>query len=265
MDKKYLVVASALTAMAVLAAVLFATWNTNGNLNTGSAVVYSYRVLNTYPHDTSAFTEGLVFSNGSLFESTGEFGASSLRRVDLQTGDVLQGYYLSGDYFGEGLTAINDALIQLTWFNGVGFVYNQNTLGLQRNFSISGEGWGLTYDGANLVMSNGSSILTFLSPQTYEIVGQVNVKAGNAFVTSINELEYINGTIYANIWHSMKIAMINPQTGQVTGWIDLTGIYEANDYDSVLNGIAYDSRTGRLFVTGKNWPSIYEITIEPAD
>lgn len=265
MDQKYLVAALAMVIMVVLAGILFAAWNTNETTNAGSADYFSYRILNTYPHDTAAFTEGLVFINGSLFESTGEFGASTLRRVDLQTGDVLQRYNLSGDYFGEGLTAVEGALIQLTWFSGVGFVYDENTFDLLRNFSISGEGWGLTYDGTNLVMSNGSSILTFISPQSYGIVGQVSVKDGDDPVTSINELEYIDGVIYANIWHSMKIAMINPQTGQITGWIDLTGIFETNDYDLVLNGIAYDSQTGRLFVTGKHWPNLYEITIEPTD
>lgn len=264
MDKKYLAAACALIIMVVFAAVLFASLNTGGTPKADSAVSYSYRIVNTYPHDNAAFTEGLVFSNGSLFESTGEIGTSSLRRVDLQTGQVLQRYNLSGNYFGEGLTSFDDSLVQLTWFSGVGFVYDQDTFGLQRNFSLSGEGWGLTYDGANLIMSNGSSILTFLNPQTYAVVGQVYVKDGNTPVTSINELEYINGTIYANVWHSMKIAMINPQTGQVTGWIDLTGIYEANNYDWVLNGIAYDSATDRLFVTGKNWPNLYEITIERA-
>ena len=230
-----------------------------------SPVHYTYRIVNTYPHDTSAFTEGLVFSNGSLFESTGEYGTSSLRRLTLQAADVLQEYKLSSEYFGEGLTAVNGSLIQLTWLDRMGFVYDQDTFGLLRNFSYSTEGWGLTYDGSNLIMSDGTSKLTFLNPETFEVVRQVSVKDGNNSITNINELEYINGDVYANIWMTQKIAIINPQTGQVKGWIDLSGIYQSNDVNAVLNGIAYDSQTGGLFVTGKNWPHLYEIEISAAN
>jgi glutaminyl-peptide cyclotransferase len=206
-----------------------------------------------------------VYSNGSLYESTGEYGESSLRRVDLQSGKVLQEYNLSSDDFGEGLTAVDGALIQLTWANNVGFVYDENTFTVQRNFSYSDQGWGLTYDGTSLIMSDGSSALTYLNPQTFEDTRQVTVKDGNQSIVNINELEYINGDVYANIWMTNKIAIINPQTGQVKGWIDLSGIYQPTGYDSVLNGIAYDQRTSRLFVTGKNWPNLYEITIKPAN
>ena len=160
---------------------------------------------------------------------------------------------------------MDDSVVQLTWHNQVGYVYDKVSFSLQRSFDVQGEGWGLTYDGQNLIMSNGSSTLAVLNPQTYQVVNQINVNYGNEPLTNINELEYINGSIYANIWHSMKIAIINPQTGQVTGIVDLTGIYEPNNYDLVLNGIAYDAQTGRLLVTGKNWPNLYEITLKPQD
>lgn len=227
------------------------------------AVNYTYRIVNTYPHDTSAFTQGLLFSDGTLYESTGGYGKSSLRQVELTTGNVLMHHNLPDEYFAEGLTLVNDQLIQLTWLNSIGFVYDKETFGMQRNFSVSGQGWGLTYDGTNLIMSNGSDSLIFLDPKTYAVTGQVSVRDGDTPVTNINELEYINGDVYANIWFSDKIAIINPQTGQVKGWIDLTGIYQPSDYDSVLNGIAYDAKTGKLFVTGKNWPHLYEIEIIP--
>ena len=185
--------------------------------------------------------------------------------LTLQAADVLKEYKLPNEFFGEGLAAVNGSLIQLTWLNRVGFVYDQDTFGLLRNFSYSTEGWGLTYDGSNLIMSDGTSKLTFLNPETFEVVRQVSVKDGNNSITNINELEYINGDVYANIWMTQQIAIINPQTGQVKGWIDLSGIYQSNDVNAVLNGIAYDSQTGGLFVTGKNWPNIYEIEISASN
>jgi glutaminyl-peptide cyclotransferase len=224
-----------------------------------SATTYTYKIVKTYPHDTNAFTEGLVFDNGALYESTGL--SSSLRRVDLESGSVQQEFVLSAEYFGEGLTVVNNSLIQLTWQNHIGFVYDKATFGLLRNFSYSIEGWGLTYNGSNLIMSDGSSNLYFLDPVTFQETSQVSVHDGNNSVTNINELEYINGDVYANIWLQQKIAIINPQTGTVKGWIDLTGIYHSNNPDDVLNGIAYDSQTDRLFVTGKDWPNLYQIKI----
>ena len=267
MVKRWVAAASALIILVVLVGVLAVVLNgyQTASQSPGQAVNYTYSVVKTYPHDTSAFTEGLVYSNGSLYESTGEYGESSLRRVDLETGRVLQEYNLSSDDFGEGLTAVDGALIQLTWANDVGFVYDKNTFAIQRNFSYSDQGWGLTYDGTSLIMSDGSSTLTYLNPQTFEATRQVTVKDGNQSIVNINELEYINGDVYANIWMTNRIAIINPQSGQVKGWIDLSGIYQPTSYDSVLNGIAYDQQTGRLFVTGKNWPNLYEITIKPAD
>jgi glutamine cyclotransferase len=208
----------------------------------------------TYPHDTNAFTEGLVFDNGVLFESTGEYGFSSLRRVDLETGDVQDKILLSDRYFGEGLAVVDNSLVQLTWREKIGFIYNKESLDLIGNFSYSSEGWGLTYDGSNLIMSDGTSKLTFLDPNTFQITRQVSVQDRNSPIKNINELEYINGDIYANIWMQQKIAIINPQTGIVKGWIDLTGIYQSSNIDDVLNGIAYDSQTNRLLITGKDWP-----------
>ena len=226
-----------------------------------SPTIYTYKIVKTYPHDTSAFTEGLVFNNGVLYESTGE--SSSLRRVDLESGNLLQVVSLPQEYFGEGLTVVNDLLVQLTWQNHIGFIYDKSTFNLLGNFSYSTDGWGLTYDGNRLIMSDGSSNLTFLDPVTFQKTGQVSVHDGNTPVTDINELEYVNGDVYANIWLQQKIALINPQTGTVKGWIDLSGIYQSGNADDVLNGIAYDSATGRLFVTGKNWPNLYQITITP--
>jgi len=167
-------------------------------------------------------------------------------------------------YFGEGLTVVNSSLVQLTWQNNIGFIYDKETLGLLGNFSYSNEGWGLTYGGDKLIMSDGTSNLTFLDPVTFQKVGQISVHDGNTPVTNINELEYVNGDIYANIWLQQKIVIINPQTGQVKGWIDLSGIYKSDDPNAVLNGIAYDSQTNRLFVTGKDWPNLYQITIAPS-
>jgi glutamine cyclotransferase len=226
-----------------------------------AAATYTYKIVKTYPHDTSAFTEGLVFDNGVLYESTGM--SSSLRRVDLESGSIQKQIDLPAEYFGEGLTVVNDSLVQLTWQNHIGFIYDKATFGLLGNFSYSTEGWGLTYNGSCLIMSDGSSNLHFLDPVTYQKVGQVNVHDGSASITNINELEYVNGDIYANIWLQQKIAIINPQTGAVKGWIDLSGIYQTVDPNAVLNGIAYDTKTSSLYITGKDWPHLYQITITP--
>ena len=170
---------------------------------------------------------------------------------------------LPNQYFGEGLTVVNDSLVQLTWREKIGFIYDKETFDLLGNFSYSSEGWGLTFNGSALIMSDSTSKLTFLDPVTFQMIRQVNVHDGITPVTNINELEYINGAVYANIWMQQKIAIINPQTGTVEGWIDLTGIYQSNNLDDVLNGIAYDSQTNRLLITGKDWPNLYEITLIP--
>jgi glutamine cyclotransferase len=265
MDKRYL--AAILTLTAVLAASLFSIMllNQTNIPPSESATRYTYSIVKTYPHDTVAFTEGLVYDNGWLFESTGGFVDSSLRRVSLENGTIEQHLTLPGQYFGEGLTVVNNSLVQLTWQNKIGFVYDKETFGLLGNFSYSTEGWGLTFDGGQLIMSDGTSRLIFLDPTTFQKIGEVSVVDGDIPVKNINELEYINGDIYANIWLEQKIAIINPQTGQVKGWIDLAGIYQSDDPDAVLNGIAYDKQNDRLFITGKNWPNLYQIKITPTD
>jgi glutamine cyclotransferase len=257
MEKVYVV------AVLVIVAVLLAGVVGVVLLNPGGVKLYTYSIVKTYPHDPTAFTEGLVFDNGVLYESTGNYGASSMRRVDLESGDVLQEVLLSNQYFGEGLAVVNDSLVQLTLLENVGFIYDKATFGLLGNFSYSTQGWGLTYDGSRLIMSDGSSNLYFLDAVTFQKVGQVSVHDGNTSVNSINELEYVNGDVYANIWLQQKIAIINPQTGQVKGWIDLSGIYQSSGPNAVLNGIAYDSQTDRFFVTGKDWPNLYQIQITP--
>ncbi|MCL4429566.1 MAG: glutaminyl-peptide cyclotransferase [Chloroflexi bacterium] len=267
---EYLVSMQRVTLAAVLAIVAvlvagvagIAVLNSEQTPKPSSPVLYTYHIVKAYPHDTSAFTEGLVFDDGVLYESTGQFGASSLRRVNLEDGTVQQEVLLPGQYFGEGLTVVNDSLIQLTWQSKIGFIYDKQTFRLLGNFSYSTEGWGLTYNGTELIMSDGTSNLYFLNPTTFQKTGQVNVHDGNTSVTNINELEYINGDVYANIWLTQKIAIINPNTGTVKGWIDLTGIYP-NNGNAVLNGIAYDQQTNRLFVTGKDWPNLYQIQITP--
>jgi len=218
-----------------------------------------------FPHDTTAFTQGLVYDNGILFESTGKYGESTLRRVDLETGQVLTQIKLAKTYFAEGLALVDDRLIQLTWQNKVSFIYNKDSLAQTGNFTINTEGWGLTYDGTHLIMSDGTANICFLDPTTYQKTGEIVVKDGDTAIININELEYINGSVYANIWLQQRIAIIDPKNGLVTGWIDLDGIYQPqnDDNDSVLNGIAYDKAGNRLFITGKNWPYIYEIKIQP--
>lgn len=251
-------------AVLVAGGVLVVIWSF-GQMPTDSVspTLYTYQIIKTHPHDTTAFTEGLVFNDGVLFESTGEYGSSSLRQVNLEDGVVQHEVLLPNQYFGEGLTVVNGSLVQLTWREKIGFIYDKETFGLLDNFSYSSEGWGLTFNGNNLIMSDGTSKLTFLDPVTFQMVEQVSIHDGNIPVTNINELEYVNGAVYANIWMQQKIAIINPQTGTVKGWIDLTGIYESNILDDVLNGIAFDSQTNRLFITGKDWPYLYEITITP--
>ncbi|HEX7482051.1 MAG TPA: glutaminyl-peptide cyclotransferase [Candidatus Bathyarchaeia archaeon] len=234
-------------------------------IDSASPILYTYQIIKMYPHDATAFTEGLVFNEGVLYESTGEYGSSSLRQVNLEDGVVQHEVLLPKQYFGEGLTIVNGSLVQLTWQNKIGFIYDKETFGSLGNFSYSSEGWGLTFNGSELIMSDGTSKLTFLNPVTFQIVGQVSVHDGNTPITNINELEYVNGNVYANIWMQQKIAVINPQTGTVKGWIDLTGIYQSNNLDDVLNGIAYDPQTNRLLITGKDWPNLYEITIKPTN
>lgn len=253
-----------IVTLALLVAAMFLVLADDKPANS-TALHYTYSVVNMYPHDTNAFTEGLVFEDGFLYESTGLYGNSSLRRVDLETGEVLQLRTLQSRYFGEGIAIVGDEIVQLTWQSHVGFVYDKDTFSLLREFEYPTEGWGLTYDGKRLIMSDGTSNLYFLDPVTFKRIGQVVVHDTGP-VTELNELEYIKGAVYANIWGQNKIAVINPQTGQVTAWIDLTGIQDSKNQDpnNVLNGIAYDTNGDRLFVTGKMWPHIFEIKLVPS-
>jgi glutamine cyclotransferase len=207
------------------------------------AIIYTYNIVNTYPHDRTAFTQGLVFEDDVLYEGTGQYGHSTLRRVELETGDILQIRELSDQFFGEGITIYGDEIIQITWKSNVGFVYDKNSFEL---------------------MSDGTSTLRILDPQTFEEIGQLEVFDNDTPITRLNELEYIQGEIYANVWQEDWVVRIAPQTGRVVGWIDLRGLLTAEDRSEpvdVLNGIAYDAEAGRLFVTGKWWPKLFEIEL----
>jgi glutamine cyclotransferase len=227
--------------------------------------VYGYQVVHTYPHDPTAFTQGLIFLDGVLYESTGLNNRSSLRKVQLETGKVLQQQQVPGEYFAEGLVNWGPDLLQLTWRSKIGFVYDRATFAVKRRFSYTGEGWGLTKDSARIILSDGSSTLRFLDPKTLQQTGSLNVSDRGRPVTEINELEYVQGEIWANIWQTERIARISPFTGNVGGWIDLKGLLKPAEKTSadVLNGIAYDSATNRIFVTGKLWPKLFEIKLVP--
>jgi glutamine cyclotransferase len=225
----------------------------------------TYQLIRTYPHDPNAFVQGLIFVEGRLYESTGQYGKSSLRMLDLSTGQVLQKYDLPPEFFGEGLADWGSALIQLTWKEHKGFVYDRFSFSLLRTFHYEGEGWGLTHDKTQLIMSDGTSYLRFLDPRSFKETRRIRVtnESGDP-VEKLNELEYVHGEVYANIWGSDAIVRISPRSGKVLGSIDLSGIIdkrELPDPDAVLNGIAYDSTGDRLFVTGKLWPKLFEIKV----
>jgi len=228
------------------------------------APVVGYRIVNTYPHDPRAFTQGLVFADGVLYEGTGLRGQSSLRKVDLKTGTILQVRQLPVRFFGEGITIYGNRVIQLTWRARVGFVYHKQTFQLLDTFNYSTEGWGITHDGKSLIISDGTSTLYFLDPQTFREVDRLEVHTRDGPVSRLNELEYVQGELYANVWKTDRIARISPETGEVVGWIDLEGLLEPEDRYrriDVLNGIAYDVKNDRLFVTGKLWPKLFEIEL----
>jgi glutamine cyclotransferase len=252
-------------------ALVFSCLNLQGCVIPGNSdviPVYTYNVTNTYPHDRNAFTEGLVFEDGVLYEGTGRFGDSTLRRVELETGNILQIRELSAQFFGEGITIYENKIIQLTWRSNIGFVYDKNSFELLQEFNYSTEGWGITHDGERLIMSDGTSTLHFLDPQTFEEIGQLEVFDNDGPVTRLNELEYVQGEIYANVWQTDRVARIAPGTGRVVGWVELGGLLTAEDLSEpvdVLNGIAYDAMTDRLFVTGKWWPKLFEIEMISPD
>lgn len=227
-------------------------------------VQYGFRVVNTYPHDSRAFTQGLIYRDGFLYESTGLAGRSSLRKVRLETGAVVRQKAVESKYFAEGLTDWNTELVQLTWQTHVAFRYDLATFAVRGTFSYTGEGWGLTHDRRRLIMSDGTEFLRFLNPATFEETGRLTVTDRGRPVEDLNELELVREEIFANVWQTDRIARISPQSGRVTGWIDLTGLLPASDRgdpDAVLNGIAYDAAKDRLFVTGKLWPRLFEIQL----
>jgi glutamine cyclotransferase len=229
------------------------------------APVQGYKLIATYPHDPTAFTQGLVFADGQLYESTGLNGESSLRRVEISTGKVLQEIKVPEEYFAEGLALVGDELLQLTWQHQRGFAYDRKTFARKRTFAYTGEGWGIAYDAAGgLVMSNGSDTLTFLHPKTQAATRTLRVHDAGRPVPNLNELEWVDGEIWANVWMTDRIARISPSTGDVKAWVDLSALWPRSERQppaDVLNGIAYDKATRRIFVTGKKWPRLYQVTV----
>jgi glutamine cyclotransferase len=233
--------------------------------NAAEIPIYTYEIINTYPHDPGAFTQGLVFLDGALLESTGLNGQSSLRKVDLETGRVLKRAEVPAQYFAEGLAVLGDKLFQLTWQNHKGFVYNLESFQLEKEFTYDGEGWGLTTDGHWLILSDGTDQIRFLDPVTFEVKQTIHVLDRGRSVDRLNELEYINGEIYANIWGANYVVRIDPATGRIKGVIDFTGLLAPQDRTidtDVLNGIAYDAKEDRLFITGKRWPKLFEVRLK---
>jgi glutaminyl-peptide cyclotransferase len=228
-----------------------------------SAPFYGFLAVNSFPHDRDAFTQGLIYRDGFLYESTGLNGRSSLRKVELDTGKVLQRRDVDPKYFAEGLTDWDGRLVQLTWQTNVGFVYDLAKFDQQRTFMYSGEGWGLTHDDTRLIMSDGTARLRFLDPDTLAETGGIDVTDGGRPIERLNELEFVNGEVYANVWQTERIAIIAPDSGHVTAWLDLTGLHQApgRQNDDVMNGIAYDAAGDRLFVTGKLWPQLFQIRV----
>lgn len=237
-------------------------------LASGPIPVYRYRVVHAYPHDRAAYTEGLFYRDGALYEATGTVGASSVRKVELHSGKVLQQTATPWPDYGEGIVAWKDRLIQLTWQDHEGIIYDLATLTPRAKFTYPGEGWALTDDGTHLLMSDGTPTIRVLDPVSLKQVGQIDVTADGKPLANLNELEWVKGELYANVWLTNRIARIDPASGKVVGWIDLTGLGPdpstlPDPTNDVLNGIAYDAAHDRLFVTGKCWPQLYEIRLLP--
>lgn len=228
---------------------------------------YTYRIVHTWPHDPQAFTQGLIIDeNGTMYEGTGLYGRSSLRRVDWETGQVLQSIQLPEQYFGEGITLWDDRIIQLTWRENRGFVYDKDTFELLEEFTYPHEGWGIIHDGVRLIVSDGTATLYFWDPETLEEIGRVEVYDDDGPVVRLNELEYVEGEVWANIWQTDRVARIDPETGRVNSYVDFTGLLsdiELSEPVDVLNGMAYDARNGRFFITGKLWPALFEVEVVP--
>ena len=237
----------------------------NAPASNAPASKYGYQILNVFPHDSNAFTQGLILVDGKLLESTGQEGSSSLRSVELESGKVLKKVDVPSPYFAEGIAVLNGKVYQLTWQHGVGFIYDLQTFDRTGQFDYRGEGWGLTTDGQSLIMSDGSNKLKFLDPASFRLTKTISVIDGTTPVNQLNELEFIKGEIYANVWHADRIAVIDPQSGRVKAWIDLSGLMpegELRDEEAVLNGIAYDQANDKFYVTGKLWPRVFEIKIK---
>jgi glutaminyl-peptide cyclotransferase len=227
---------------------------------------YTFTVVKARPHDSAAFTEGLVYNDGMLIESTGLNGASTLRKVDLETGRVLQAVKLSDEYFGEGIAVLGGKIFQLTWQNHQGLIYDLKSLMREGEFSYTGEGWGMTTDGRSLIMDDGTNQIRFIDPTTFQVTRTIRVFAHGQPLQMLNELEYVKGELYANVWHTEYVVRIDPDTGKLLGSIDFVGLYPPADNahnEAVMNGIAYDADHDRLFVTGKNWPKIFEVKVRP--
>jgi glutamine cyclotransferase len=250
------------------------TQTANSNVATNAAATaaatpeavptYSYKIKNVWPHDRRAYTQGLIFLDGILWESTGQYGSSSLRKVELKTGKVIKQIAVPPQYFAEGMTVFHNKVFQLTWQEQKGFIYDPATFQKQGEFAYSGEGWGLTHDGESLIMSDGTNQIRFLDPSTLRTTRTISVFDAGVPLHQLNELEYIDGEIYANIWQTDRIVKIDPKSGKILGWIDLSGLLKTKDRsgeEDVLNGIAYDAAGKRLFVTGKMWPKLFEIEI----
>jgi glutaminyl-peptide cyclotransferase len=253
-----------LTTRILVVAAALAAYACGPASHANSIPEYGYEVAHVYPHDPLAFTQGLFYLNGFLYESTGLEGQSSIRKVRPETGEVIQKHDVPEAYFGEGIVNWNDSLLELTWTTQVGFVYDLASFSLRREFRYPGEGWGLTQDGKRIIMSDGSAQLRFWDPRTLLETGRITVTSDGAPVDRLNELEWVRGEIYANVWQSDRIARIDPASGKVTGWIDCKGLLSAADrtgQEDVMNGIAYDAKGGRLFVTGKKWPKLFEIRL----
>jgi len=251
--------------------------NTNKTANlpsqtTGKIPIYTYEIVNTFKHDSKAFTQGLVFHNGFLYESTGQKGDSTVRKVEINSGRVLQNHDLSDAFFAEGMTVLNDRIYQITWQENTAFVYDANDFKLLNELKYQGEGWGLTDDGTNLIMSDGTHVIRIVEPETFKTTRTLVILDENGKpLLDLNELEYVKGEIWANVWHSERIgkpnhiARIDPNSGKLLGWINLQGISPDDverDSENTLNGIAYDETGDRIFVTGKKWRNLYEIKLK---